>query len=709
MAWEFILYLCGLGVSAYLLLLSREWVSAKRWYDVPFLQGTALLAWSLSNLAGLASSPFLQAMAPLLKLVFLLFILLTLHAFPRMPHLYYDHWKTRLDAAVLVFIYGSAILCMWVEPGMEETCHLLMHVQSTLFLLIQLITVWISNADRKVTQRSKGLQLLHAMLALLIVDLAMPLLSPMLTFWAGAGALFALVLSQERFAKPDEGIPVQNEYLTYYQKLNFQLLDANMVMVVMFAGTISFLVMMERSQIHSWGMALALGTGMVRYGLTQRQNRGLMAQTFHTASSLEQQFACQLEQIKSKNARLSQLLTRKESYENLLLASNDLSLQEVSYENLHQVIEELVDTWSASLEDLVTLRLSLEAADGTVYYEATRGEETSWGLPHLVSDWIVVDEKQDSPLCPRYVRVMVQTSGNKKQEREWKRSFVHLLAVNVRGLILRCLQNNHSLELRLMEQEMELAKKIQFSLIPRERYVQPHLQAKAVFLPVTYVGGDYVDFFSINERYTCFLVADVSGHGIPASLLTTGIRSALRAVIQTTVSPEQILYRLNRLLYEDLSVTRSFITMLIVVYDAHEHKLRASRAGHPQPFYFSQQRDAVLSCPGGMGLGLAVDSTYRVEEWSIVEDGLLMMYTDGLLELGRKREARDTQQWLHEFGALVRQKREAGEDCLDAIETHICASRQQLQQTDDISVLMLEVRASRKNQCDKTAGKEGNI
>jgi serine phosphatase RsbU (regulator of sigma subunit) len=692
MVWEALLYFCGAGISIWILLLSRHLVSIKRWYDVSFLQGMALLAWSLANLAALSSDELLRLLEYPMMLLFYVFLLLSLHAFPRLPHLYYDHWKTLLDTAMLASTYVSAALCMWFQPVMSFSCYLQLHMQSSIFLLIHIAAVWITNAQTRAALRSKGQLLINGILAFVLVDAISPFLPSAVTFVCGAGALLLISLSPGRLPTETETVSVQDEYVRYYEKWKFQQIDASMVMVLVFAAITAIVITPDRTAVYFVGMGLTLMLGLIRLILTIRQNRRLLAETFLTASSLEQKFAEQLEQIQSKNARLSQLLFMRQSYENLLVASNELHMCDVSYENLPQVMEELVDTWLAKMDGLFFLRLSLESADGSVYYQVIRGNNNQRvnGKTVTVTERIVVDEALDSPLCPRFVNLIAMTVSHDAEEMELEQSFFQLLAVNVRGLILRCLQDNQALELRLMEQEMELAKKIQFSLIPRERLVLPQLQAKAVFLPVTYVGGDYVDYFPIDDRYTCFLVADASGHGIPASLLTTGIRSALRAVIQTTVSPDEILYRLNRLLYEDLSKTRSFITMLIVVYDAAEHKLRISRAGHPQPLYFTAEQGSVLPCAGGIGLGLVSNSSYTLEEWPITRDGLLLIYTDGMLELGRKDGHPGVRQWLVEFGNLLEQKRAAGEDRLDAVEQHIWKMTRNLPRTDDISLLILD-------------------
>lgn len=385
----------------------------------------------------------------------------------------------------------------------------------------------------------------------------------------------------------------------------------------------------------------------------------------------------------------------KQNYEQLLLASNQQSLREVTYETLQQEIEELVDTWFAKIDALVFLRLSLESEDGTVYYATDRGTIDNRNAVHDVAERLVVHEERDSALSPRYVSLNARMVASDPAQKELERSFFQLLLVNVRGFILRCLHEHQSMELRLMEAEMELARRVQSILIPKEPLTVNGLRAKAVYSPITYVGGDYLDYIRINERYTCFIVADVSGHGLPASLLATGIRSAVRAVLQKSCYPDEILGRLNQLLYEDLSKTRSFITMLVVVYDSDEHKLLLSRAGHPQPLYLSATQKTVLRCSGGVGLGLLPDSSYKLEDVPLVEEGILLLYTDGLIDTGRKEVVLSgVQDWLDELSLLAGKHRETKEDIIDHMETFIWERTCKGQQTDDISVLILQFPAT---------------
>lgn len=254
-----------------------------------------------------------------------------------------------------------------------------------------------------------------------------------------------------------------------------------------------------------------------------------------------------------------------------------------------------------------------------------------------------------------------------------------------------------------LEKETELARHMKSLLIPKGKLALPRLQARTVYLPVKYVGGDYIDFLRIDERYTCFVVADVCGHGLPASLLAAAIRVAIRAVIQNSRSPDEIVFRLNQLLYEDLSANRSFVTMLVLVYDAVEDKLMISRAGHPQPLYLSATRQTVLHCRGGVGLGMMPDSSYPLEELDLSESCLLLVYTDGLLDMDRNEDCTDPQKWLSELSTVVNDRNPAGGEQIDRVQAYIREKMLDGQQTDDISVLILQFQSHRMDD-EQTAG-----
>ncbi|QDS35120.1 PP2C family protein-serine/threonine phosphatase [Brevibacillus brevis] len=389
------------------------------------------------------------------------------------------------------------------------------------------------------------------------------------------------------------------------------------------------------------------------------------------------------------NHQLVKLMELKQNYEYLVMTSNEQSKRQVNYESLMPFIEELVDTWFVKMDKPCFLSITFESALGAVYFRIERGNKESANVQREVEERIVVSEQCDTAQSPRYVRLFAQSNVNDRDLKELEKSFYGLLLVNIRALILRCQQDQSSGQ-REIEMEMKLARRMQSMLIPTEELQLTSLRTRTVYVPVDYVGGDYIDYRQINDRYTCFIIADVSGHGFLASIWATGIRIAVRQVLQSSYSPDEILERLNQLLYADLVKTRSYITMLVAVYDEVEHKIRFGRAGHPQPFYLSKSNQTILASKGGVGLGLLPDSTYQMEEVPLEEEGMLLLYTDGLLDTGRKEVSRGSRHWLEELSSLLNMPGESKQESMNRVEAYLMGITQQRNQTDDISVLILQ-------------------
>ncbi|WP_134686050.1 PP2C family protein-serine/threonine phosphatase [Brevibacillus migulae] len=688
------LYACSVFVACLFLLSSRHLITFKRWYDFSFLYGLALLAWGLGHLFEMHPAPLLQFLSSPVTFLFYLFLLLSFHAFPLSPHLYYDRWKTTFDVVIITSIYLTTTITIWNLPGHAWWYIHLLHLQGSLFILGRAFTIFMGNT--KNSQRDhNNLLLISAALFLLVDATGHDVFK--LPMQAATIIIFIMMLiGLRKMGKLGERVNILDEYLYFHEKLSFQIRDDHVNRFYLFVLVIILLVLPEWSSFYMWGMIASLLLLSVRIYLTRRANNESMKEMFGLSRSLEKQFEENMHEIRQKNDHLSNLLSVKQSYEKLLMESNRQNMQQIDFENLHTLIEEIADVWHDNMIGLDYLRISLQSKEGDDYYEIERG------CPQAAGKWqqrpfslsIKVEEHIDTPYVPDQIVIDGLTSSFFREDTELEDSFFNLLAIHVRGLIHRCLQNQQALELRLVEKEMELAARIQLSLIPKERLRIPSLEAKAVYLPAASVGGDYVDYITVHDRYTCFLVADVAGHGIPASLLTNGLRSYFRAVVQTYQNPDDILTRLNQLLYEDLSQIRSYITMFVAVYDQEEKIVRTSRAGHPQPFYLSATKQTLLPCSNGLGLGLQESARYRRDEWPVEEDFTLIIYTDGLIDLGRKEGAMTADQWLQRFHAVSCQLAPGDEDRIAAIEKEVGKLTKTKQQEDDLSLLILSFSAA---------------
>lgn len=191
-------------------------------------------------------------------------------------------------------------------------------------------------------------------------------------------------------------------------------------------------------------------------------------------------------------------------------------------------------------------------------------------------------------------------------------------------------------EKRRMDQDLDLAQRIQKSLLPRQLPEVKGLSVHAFNLAAQEVGGDYYDVIPLDDQHVGFAVADVSGKGIGGALMMSICRSVLRAHISKNPDPASVLRKVNQTMvadmYEDM-----FVTILYMVYNTETRELAMARAGHdPALLLFPGEENVKRMESGGMGIGLVegdlfgeVIETVRV---TLEPGAAVMVYTDGITE-----------------------------------------------------------------------------
>jgi len=186
--------------------------------------------------------------------------------------------------------------------------------------------------------------------------------------------------------------------------------------------------------------------------------------------------------------------------------------------------------------------------------------------------------------------------------------------------------------------ELEIAKHIQLSLLPKKPLRLPRAEIAGICVPATHVGGDYFDYFYYDDNAD-IVVADVSGHSVGAALIMTEMRSTLKAETRKTPdcpSPQsaaEVLRALNHLLYEDLSAAELFITMFYLKFDLERRLLRYANAGHNRALLLRRsERTCGELDAEGLIFGVKRDVVFE-EKNLVVEPGdRLLLYTDGVIE-----------------------------------------------------------------------------
>ncbi len=184
-----------------------------------------------------------------------------------------------------------------------------------------------------------------------------------------------------------------------------------------------------------------------------------------------------------------------------------------------------------------------------------------------------------------------------------------------------------------LERELELARQVQQSMLPRTFPSIPGLAFAAANAPARHVGGDFYDVIRLDANRVGLVIADVSDKGMPAALYMALARSLLLAEARQFDSPAVVLGRVNQLLLE-LGEQDMFVTIFYGVLDPAAGQLTYARAGHDRPFLI---RDGAATTLGGRGmaLGLFDNALFQVSEETVTlrPGDRLMLYTDGLSDV----------------------------------------------------------------------------
>jgi sigma-B regulation protein RsbU (phosphoserine phosphatase) len=245
--------------------------------------------------------------------------------------------------------------------------------------------------------------------------------------------------------------------------------------------------------------------------------------------------------------------------------------------------------------------------------------------------------------------------------------------------------------------EMEIARQVQLSLLPRAPLQMDGAVLAGYCLPAVHVGGDYFDFFS-TDGMVDIVIADVSGHSVGAAMIMAETRSTLRMETHWMLSrktglangPAETLSILNELLYEDLNRADSFISMFYVKYDTAARKFSYASAGHNCPLLW-RQRESVCMELDAEGLILGVKKRVAFEEKTLfLEPGdVVLLYTDGITEAENKKGEFFGVHRLRDLFAA--QAQASPQDVIHGVVSELEEFCQSQSFDDDISLVVLKV------------------
>lgn len=185
--------------------------------------------------------------------------------------------------------------------------------------------------------------------------------------------------------------------------------------------------------------------------------------------------------------------------------------------------------------------------------------------------------------------------------------------------------------------ELEIARRIQTSILPEQMPEMVGLRVAAKYVPMSEVAGDFYDFLVVDERRVGVLIADVSGHGVPAALVASMVKVAIAAQAEHAGDPAKVMAGLNSVLAGKLQ--GQFVTAAYLYLDLEKGTGSYSAAGHPPLFHYRAADQAVQSVvENGLILGIMPFAHYQSLTLSLAKGDRFLLYTDGVVEADRGGE-----------------------------------------------------------------------
>jgi phosphoserine phosphatase RsbU/P len=245
-------------------------------------------------------------------------------------------------------------------------------------------------------------------------------------------------------------------------------------------------------------------------------------------------------------------------------------------------------------------------------------------------------------------------------------------------------------ELVEIQSELDLARRIQLSILPAAFPDSTAFRVAARYIPMTSVAGDFYDFLVADDRQAGLLIADVSGHGVPAALIASMVKMAATSQRENATDPQKLLTGMNAALCGNTQ--SQFVTAAYVHLDAQKKLLLYSAAGHP-PMLLLRDGQVTEILENGLILAMIKDAVFTTATHPLQPGDRLVLYTDGILE------ARDARGELFDEERLYTALRNTAalnpSDAADQILSNV--QQWAKTQEDDLTLLICDYQAATRS------------
>ncbi len=242
------------------------------------------------------------------------------------------------------------------------------------------------------------------------------------------------------------------------------------------------------------------------------------------------------------------------------------------------------------------------------------------------------------------------------------------------------------LKKEVLSRDLEVAAQIQYSMLPKSAIDTDKVKIKGMVKFARLVGGDFYDYYMIDSNTYLITIADVSGKGIPAALITTLIKGIIKSVINisTNIDLKNIIKAVNSIILYDTSLKQNFVTMFIglVKFENNKITLNYVNGGHNPPLLITKDNKVIELMPTGMLVGM-FDTTWEEKIVQLNKGDKLILFTDGVTEALNEKGEMFSDERFRQF-SLTSSLEEVFEEILNWIGT--------TEQFDDITLVEVKIK-----------------
>ena len=238
-----------------------------------------------------------------------------------------------------------------------------------------------------------------------------------------------------------------------------------------------------------------------------------------------------------------------------------------------------------------------------------------------------------------------------------------------------------------IESELNIAHHIQMAMLPKTFPAFPHrdeIEIYGMLTPAKSVGGDLYDFF-LRDDELFFCIGDVSGKGVPASLVMAVTRTLFRNVAASIESPHQIVEAMNTALC-DGNDSNMFVTLFVGALHLRTGRLLYCNAGHDAPYL----QDKLLPCDPNLPVGIMPDWTFSEQEADIAPGSTVFLYTDGLTEAENARSEQFGRQRVIDIVSSSMAEASSTQEMIEAMSAAVRQFVGETEQSDDLTMLAIK-------------------